>query len=423
MQTTSTLGDVRRFADELGPAATALQPTFRALDRTNRVVTPIAREITPVLRDQIRPFVREARPLVSDLRPAASGLAKSLPDVTGSFVRLNHLFNMLGYNPNGAEAKDVANRQEGYLFWLAWLTHQTENLINVDDANGPMRPVFLTGTCQTITNLVNEEPQLEFLLGLSGVLADTCNNPATTSLNLPVVKQQLRKDARAVEGRRDEVKTSGATRGQMAAMVIFAFSCFSLLLFLWLSFGGSIPLKPKGYRFMVSFPEATTLADEADVRVAGVSVGQVKDIVRDPAGNRTLATVEMDRAYAPVNKDAKAILRQKTLLGETYVEMTLGHAKAGKIAEDGRLSNARVEPAVELDEVLELFPPKTRADFRRWQANSAASIKGRGQDLNSALGNIAGFSDERRRPARRCSTATPPPCSPSCAARATCSRR
>ena len=46
-----------------------------------------------------------------------------------------------------------------------------------------------------------------------------------------------------------------------------------------------------------------------------------------------------------------------------------------------------------LDEVLALFPPKTRKDFQRWQANSAESIKGRGQDLNSALGNIAGFSD------------------------------
>ncbi len=189
------------------------------------------------------------------------------------------------------------------------------------------------------------------------------------------------------------MKTSGATRGQMAAMVIFAFSCFSLLLFLWLSFGGSIPLKPKGYRFQISFPEATTLADEADVRVAGVSVGQVREIVLDPAGNRTLATVEMDRAYAPVNKDARAMLRQKTLLGETYVEMTLGHAKAGKIPEDGRLDNGRVAPAVELDEVLDLFPPKTRKDFQRWQANSAEAIRGRGQDLNSALGNVAGFAD------------------------------
>ncbi len=198
-QTTTTLGDVKAFADELGPASDALRPTFQALDRTNRVVTPIAREITPVLRDKIRPFVRETRPLVKDLRPAARGLARSLPDVTGSFVRINKLFNMLAFNPNGAEPKDAANRQEGYLFWLAWLTHQTANLINVDDANGPMRPVFLTGTCQTITNLVNEEPQLEFLLGLSGVLSQQCNNPSTTSLDLPLVQKQLRKQRRAAK--------------------------------------------------------------------------------------------------------------------------------------------------------------------------------------------------------------------------------
>ena len=40
------------------------------------------------------------------------------------------------------------------------------------------------------------------------------------------------------------------------AMVAFALSCFGLLLFLWLSFGGPVPLKPKGYRVQVAFPEA-----------------------------------------------------------------------------------------------------------------------------------------------------------------------
>jgi virulence factor Mce-like protein len=190
------------------------------------------------------------------------------------------------------------------------------------------------------------------------------------------------------------VKTSGATRPQLLAMVIFAFSCFGLLLFLWLSFGGSVPLKPKGYRFEIRFPEATTLAVEADVRVAGVSVGHVVKLERDPAGNRTLATVEMERQYAPVREDARATLRQKTLLGETYVELTLGHPDKPKIPEDGTLANARVAPTVQLDEVLRLFPPRTRRDFQRWQANSAEAIKGRGADLNAALGNIAGFSEK-----------------------------
>ena len=65
---------------------------------------------------------------------------------------------------------------------------------------------------------------------------------------------------------------------RIAAMVVFALSCFGLLLFLWLAFGGPVPLNPKGYRFTTSFAEATQLATEADVRISGVPVGKVKRI-------------------------------------------------------------------------------------------------------------------------------------------------
>ena len=36
--------------------------------------------------------------------------------------------------------------------------------------------------------------------------------------------------------------------GRMIAMVVFSLTCFGLLIFLWLSFGGPIPLKPQDYR-------------------------------------------------------------------------------------------------------------------------------------------------------------------------------
>ena len=48
--------------------------------------------------------------------------------------------------------------------------------------------------------------------------------------------------------------------GRMLAMVVFTMSCVGILLFLWLAFGGSIPLRPEAYRMQVSFPEAATLA-------------------------------------------------------------------------------------------------------------------------------------------------------------------
>jgi virulence factor Mce-like protein len=184
------------------------------------------------------------------------------------------------------------------------------------------------------------------------------------------------------------------TFGRLLVMVLFALSCFGLLLFLWLSFGGSVPLKPKGYRIQVSFPEATQLGEFADVRTAGVSVGKVRSKQLDPAGNRTLVDIELDRRFAPLHSDAKAILRQKTLLGETYVELTPGTKSSPTIPEGGRLRNSRIASTVELDEIFRTFDPRTRQAFRDWQQNLGVAINGRGGDLNDALGNLPPFAHD-----------------------------
>ena len=151
--------------------------------------------------------------------------------------------------------------------------------------------------------------------------------------------------------------------GRIAAMVVFALSCFGLLLFLWLSFGGSVPFKPKGYRVTASFAEASQLATEADVRISGVPVGRVKAIEPDARTGRSLVVLQLDSRYAPLPSDARAILRQKTLLGETYVELTPGTAGAPPVPDGGRLADGRVSDTVELDEVLRTFDPRTRAVF------------------------------------------------------------
>jgi len=57
------------------------------------------------------------------------------------FLRFNHFLNLLGYNPGGKEGPDKATRQEGYLFWLAWLNHSATALFSNSDANGVFRPV------------------------------------------------------------------------------------------------------------------------------------------------------------------------------------------------------------------------------------------------------------------------------------------
>jgi phospholipid/cholesterol/gamma-HCH transport system substrate-binding protein len=172
-QTTDTLGRVERYAELLGPTAERLRPAARALAPANEAVRPLAREATPLLRDDIRPFVREARPVVRDLRPAARNLAAATPALGRSFGRVNHFLNLLAFNPNGREDPANAARQEGYLFWAAWLQHLATQLFSSADAHGTFRPVTVAAPCATVEQLVKERPELEFLAMLTPILTDS----------------------------------------------------------------------------------------------------------------------------------------------------------------------------------------------------------------------------------------------------------
>ena len=190
------------------------------------------------------------------------------------------------------------------------------------------------------------------------------------------------------------MQTSVPSFSRVMVMVGFALSCFGLLLFLWLSFGGPIPLKPKGYRVQVGFPEATQLGLEADVRVAGVSVGKLRKKELDPhvephARRRSRSTASTRRSEA----DARAILRQKSILGETYVELTPGSSKK-TIPEGGRLPNGS---SSRRSSSTRSSRRSTRRRARRssvWQQDLAEGIDGRGRDFNDALGTLPGFAKD-----------------------------
>ena len=179
---------------------------------------------------------------------------------------------------------------------------------------------------------------------------------------------------------------------RLAAMVVFTMSCFGLLLFLWLAFGGPIPLQPQGYRVQVAFPEAATLAQEADVRMAGVNIGKVKSKELAGRADRTLVELELENEFAPIPRDTRAVLRQKTLLGETYVELSPGGSRSQKLEDGERLPDSQVEPTVELDEIFAAFDERTRTAFQDWVEELARAIEGRSRDLNSAFGNLEGFA-------------------------------
>lgn len=142
LQTTrSALVSGNRLSLTLRPALTALLPQARAFGPALKSLRPFFRNTTGPIRNEIRPFTRKVQPVIRHLAQGSKPLAKSAEGLRGGFANLNQLLNGLAYNPPGAK--------EGFLFWLAWLNHNSNSSLALQDANGPLTRGLVLLSCST----------------------------------------------------------------------------------------------------------------------------------------------------------------------------------------------------------------------------------------------------------------------------------
>lgn len=170
-ETTETLNDVVDFTAVAGPTFDGLRPFARKLDGLNDSLRSLANETTPVIEDEIRPFVRTATPEVPELARAARRFSSAAPDLTAVGNKLNRLTNMAAFNPNGAEPPGTPDRDEGYLYWLAWLSHNGNNVFSAQDANGLIRRIYLTVGCEEALTILGDTPLSPAITGLGALFA------------------------------------------------------------------------------------------------------------------------------------------------------------------------------------------------------------------------------------------------------------
>ena len=223
--------------------------------------------------------------------------------------------------------------------------------------------------------------------------------------------------------------------GRILVAVGFTLSCFGLLLFLWVTFGGPVPFKPESYRFTADFPEAITLSKEADVRIGGVSVGKVKSLGLAPESechtnptvcNTTRATIEIDPQYAPISSDAqgdppledaargdlhRAHQRQPGAARPDRGDVRPSRARSTSVRSRAATPHNRSPRAATSPRRRSRTRPRStrssRASTSRRARRSspgcrtpALAINGRGLDLNDAFGNLGPVRLGRERRAR-----------------------
>ncbi|MGH7721995.1 MAG: MlaD family protein [Candidatus Dormibacteria bacterium] len=172
--------------------------------------------------------------------------------------------------------------------------------------------------------------------------------------------------------------------GILAAFTIF---CFLVMEFLAVNIGQPNPLSAD-YTLHAVFADADGVPTAADVRVSGVDVGKVTSISHDPSSpGYSVVTMQIgNRQAVPVYSNGFAKVRPKTLLGEKYVDLTVGSsASAEAIASGGYLPVAETGKDVSNDEIFNSFDSKTRVEQQQVLAALDAATRGRAGDIQAIL--------------------------------------
>src|SRR5438445_5870221 len=149
------------------------------------------------------------------------------------------------------------------------------------------------------------------------------------------------------------------------------------------------------YTVTAYFLSAEGLTSQNDVVINGARVGRVSSvgIAPDDGASQGGAQVvlEVEGSAAPLHRGTRATIRPKGLLGNPFVELTPGPRSAASIPSGGTLPLQDTASPVDLDQVMDLFDPQTRARIQTLTREGGAALANRGSDLNLFLQAMPGI--------------------------------
>ena len=144
-----------------------------------------------------------------------------------------------------------------------------------------------------------------------------------------------------------------------------------------------------GYTLTAYFLSAEGLTQEYDVVINGARVGKVVSVSvaadNGPSQGGAQVVMAIDRGSATLHRGTRATIRPKGLLGNPFVELTAGPSSGAAIPSGGTLPLQDTASPVDLDQVMDLFDPQTRARIQTLTKEGGIALANRGSDLNLFL--------------------------------------
>ena len=146
----------------------------------------------------------------------------------------------------------------------------------------------------------------------------------------------------------------------IATLASWAFT-IAVVLYLTDQFGGPRLSLSSQYHVSAVVPDSQHLLTRSLVLVRGVEVGNVVSI--GIVGDQARITFDLDSDVAPIYRDARVSIGHRTLFGEAYVALDLGHPSAGAVLSGATLPASDVVPQVQIDQALAALDAPARHDL------------------------------------------------------------
>jgi virulence factor Mce-like protein len=113
------------------------------------------------------------------------------------------------------------------------------------------------------------------------------------------------------------------------------------------------------------FEQATNIKPNSPVRIAGVNVGKVTGLKRQPGTPTSVVTMELQDRALPLHKDATAKVRPRIFLeGNFFVDLSPGTPSAPVLGDGDTLPMTQTAAPVQLDQVLTALQSDSRDDLQ-----------------------------------------------------------
>lgn len=178
-------------------------------------------------------------------------------------------------------------------------------------------------------------------------------------------------------------------RRAFVVVSLFIVACFGIVAYLFSGTQVVVPAlnESRDYKVSATIKDVDNLVSAGQVRIAGVEVGEVREMTPTEEGMRVVLALDEDAA--PLHEGAQLRLGSRSLVGETYVGIEDGNGES--LPSGTQLPAGSVKPSVKVEDVLASMDKDTRNDLGGMLRSLGKATKGTKNDLDSiatSLGDI-----------------------------------